>query len=290
MIDRVEFTIRFADGGALQLGRQTRVMGILNVTPDSFSDGGKFLDSDSALAAATRMVEAGADIVDVGGASTRPGTAPVAAAEEARRVLPVVEAIKSRLDVRVSIDTMDADVARQALDAGADMVNDVSALRDRRMLPLLLEREVPVVLMHMRGEPRTMQQDTEYRDLVGEIGGFLADCAESAVAAGLPDDRIIVDPGIGFGKSADGNHEILAKLPRLGKLGWPVLIGASRKSFIGAVLDRPPSDRLEESLAVAAYASSQGAHVIRAHDVAATVRVVRMIDAIRRAQGPPAAG
>ncbi len=249
-------------------------MGVLNVTPNSFSDGGKFLHPDSALAAAAGMVEAGADIVDVGGASTRPGTAPVAAAEEARRVLPVVEAIKSRLDVRVSIDTMDAGVARQALDAGADMVNDVSALRDRRMLPLLLEREVPVVLMHMRGEPRTMQQDTEYHDLVGEIGGFLADCAESAVAAGFPDDKIIVDPGIGFGKSADGNYEILAKLPRLGKLGWPVLIGASRKSFIGAVLDRPPSDRLEESLAVAAYASSQGAHVIRAHDVAATVRAV----------------
>ena len=281
MEQRDEFAVRFADGGRLELGRQTRVMGVLNVTPDSFSDGGHHLSADSALGAAARMCEAGADIIDVGGESTRPGAAPVPETEECHRILPVIDGIKKNLAVRVSADTTKAAVARRALDAGADMVNDVSAFGDPEMLDLVVRRGVPVTVMHMRGTPRTMQEDTHYEDLIGTIVGFLRDCADRAVAAGLSDDKILVDPGIGFGKSTEGNLRILHRLPALQQVGRPILIGASRKAFIGKVLGRPVDERLEGSLAVAAYASAQGAHVIRTHDVAATVRVVRMMDAIR---------
>jgi dihydropteroate synthase len=282
MEPRAAATLRFADGGVLRLDR-TVVMGVLNVTPDSFSDGGAHLDPGAALDAAEAMAATGACIVDVGGESTRPGADPASAEEESARVLPVIQAIKRRLDLRVSVDTMKAAVARRALDAGADLVNDVSALGDPAMLPLLVERGSPVVLMHMRGSPRTMQSDTRYDDLVGEVTGFLRQRAETAVAAGLPGDKIMVDPGIGFGKSVEGNLLLLKRLPALAQAGWPVLVGASRKAFIGAVLDLPVQDRLEGSLTVAAFAAAQGAHVIRAHDVAATVRAVRMIDAIRGA-------
>jgi dihydropteroate synthase len=286
MEPRPAYTLRYADGETLDLSGSTRVMGVLNITPDSFSDGGRHADTGGALATATRMCEAGVDIIDVGGESTRPGAPEVCAEEEAARILPVIRRIKSRLGARVSVDTMKADVAARALDAGADMINDVSSLRDPAMLPLLVERGAPVVLMHMRGSPRTMQQETDYEDLLGELTAFLRDRAESAVAAGLPDDKIIVDPGIGFGKSIDGNLMILGRLQLLEQIGKPILIGASRKAFIGAVLDRPVQDRLEGSLAVAAYASAAGAHIIRAHDVDATVRVVRMIDAIRNMNLP----
>jgi len=281
MEERAPYAVRFADGGTLELGARTLVMGVINVTPDSFSDGGVHAEPGAALEAAAAMVEAGAAILDIGGESTRPGAGSLGAAEEADRVLPVIEGIRRGLAVRVSVDTMKAEVARQALEAGADMVNDVTALGDPAMLPLLVERGAPVVLMHMRGSPRTMQTDTSYDDLLGEVCGFLRLRAESAVAAGLSGDKILVDPGIGFGKSAEGNLTILKRLPELARLGKPVLVGASRKSFIGAVLDLPVRDRLEGSLAVAAFASAQGVHVIRAHDVEATVRVVRMIDAIR---------
>jgi len=286
MEPRPAYTLRYADGETLDLSGSTRVMGVLNITPDSFSDGGHHADTGAALAAAARMCEAGVDIIDVGGESTRPGAPEVGAQEEAARILPVIRGIKSRLGARVSVDTMKAEVAAKALDAGADMINDVSSLRDPAMLPLLVERGAPVVLMHMRGSPRTMQQETRYDDLLVELATFLRDRAESAVAAGLSDDKIIVDPGIGFGKSVDGNLMILGRLQLLQQVGKPILIGASRKSFIGAVLDRPVQDRLEGSLAVAAYASAAGAHIIRAHDVDATVRVVRMIDAIRNMNLP----
>jgi dihydropteroate synthase len=285
MQPRAAFSLRFADGGVLELGPRTRVMGVINVTPDSFSDGGRHLDAARAVESAVRMAEAGADLIDIGGESTRPGAEPVGAAEEAERVLPVIEGTRHRRDVRLSVDTTKAEVARQALEAGADLVNDVTALRDPRMLPLLVERGAPVVLMHMRGEPRTMQRDTSYGDVVGEVAAFLSQSAETAVAAGLSDDKIMIDPGIGFGKSVEGNLTILRRLPALARLGRPILIGASRKSFIGATLDLPVQDRLEGSLAVAACAAIQGAHVIRAHDVAATIRTVRMIDAIRGVQG-----
>jgi dihydropteroate synthase len=258
-------------------------MGILNVTPDSFSDGGSHLEPAAALAAARAMVDGGAEILDVGGESTRPGATEVPCEEECRRVLPVIEALKTSLRVRVSIDTTKAEVARRALDAGADLVNDVSALGDPAMAPLVASRGVPVVLMHRRGDPRTMQQDTTYADLVGTVKDFLVERATKAAASGSVDGRILVDPGIGFGKSAVGNLRILKQLHELAELGYPILVGASRKSFLGTVLDAPVHDRLEGSLAVAAYACAQGAHVIRAHDVEATVRVTRVIDAIREA-------
>lgn len=286
MEPRREFTLRFADGQCLTLGRRTAVIGVLNVTPDSFSDGGRHLEPEAALARAAAMAEAGADLIDVGGESTRPGAEPVAAAEETARVVPVVLAIKRELGLRVSLDTSKAEVARRALDAGADLVNDVSALGDPAMLPLVVERQVPLALMHMRGTPRTMQRDTAYADLLGSISGFLLERIAHATAAGLGDDKILVDPGLGFGKSASGNLLILGRLREFGvALGRPVLVGASRKSFLGTLFDLPVSDRLEVSLAVAAYASAQGAHVVRAHDVRETVRVVRTIDAIRESLG-----
>jgi len=257
-------------------------MGVLNVTPDSFSDGGRYFDLAAALDLASRMVDAGVDIIDVGGESTRPGARAVSVAQETHRVLPVIEAIKRELGARVSVDTMKADVARQAVQAGADMINDVSGFGDPGMLSVARKSGAPVVAMHMRGTPRTMQRRTDYDDLVATVAGFLEDCVGSAIAAGVSDDKIIVDPGIGFGKSAAGSMRILKHLPEFRRVGRPILIGASRKSFIGKSLDLPVDERLEGSLAVAAYASAQGAHVVRTHDVAATVRVVRMIDAIRQ--------
>jgi dihydropteroate synthase len=283
---RPDFTLRFPDGGTLELGPRTCVMGIVNVTPDSFSGDGKHSDVEAALEQAEEMLQAGAEIIDIGGESTRPGAATVAPDEELQRVVPLVRELKRRADTRVSVDTRRASVARAALDAGADMINDVSTLHDRAMLPLLHETRTPVVLMHMRGEPRTMQRETRYEDIVAEVVGFLQDCAETAVSAGLTDDKILIDPGIGFGKSATGNMTLLNELPALAQIGRPILIGASRKSFIGAVLDLPVEDRLEGSLAIAAFAAAQGAHMVRAHDVRATLRVVRMIDAIRSTKQP----
>ena len=283
---RPDFTLRFADGGRLELGPRTVVMGIVNVTPDSFSGDGKHSDADAALERAESMLQAGAEIIDIGGESTRPGAAEVDPEEELRRVLPLVHGLKRRLDIRISVDTRRASVARATLDAGADMINDVSALRDPEMLPLLCERQTPVVLMHMRGEPRTMQRDTRYRDLTETLRGYLDDRVKSAIAGGLSGDKILVDPGVGFGKSVEGSLTILRRLPELRGVGRPILIGASRKSFIGEILGLPVEQRLEGSLAVAAYASAQGAHVLRVHDVAATVRAVRMIDALRGLDSP----
>jgi len=278
---RTSFTLSFADGGRMDLAAEARVMGILNLTPDSFSGGSTTLGPGQAVEAAGRMVEDGADFLDVGGESTRPGAAPVPEDEEIRRIVPVIEAIKRELSVRVSVDTMKARVARLAVEAGADMVNDVSSLSDPAMASVVRDARVPLVLMHMRGTPRTMQQDTEYVDLLSSVVGFLRKRVDRATAAGVADDKIVVDPGLGFGKSATGNLRILRELPTLRSVGRPILVGASRKSFIGTTLDLPVGDRLEGSLAVAALAAWQGAQFIRAHDVAATKRVTRMIDAIR---------
>lgn len=280
MTELDEFTIRFADGSTLALGSTTRVMGIINVTPDSFSDGGNLADEQAAIDAGVAMVEAGADFIDIGGESTKPGADAVAADEELQRVIPIVEGLRRRVDARLSIDTRKAVVARLALEAGADMINDVSGLRDPEMLPLLLSSGVPAVLMHMRGIPSTMQRDTNYASVVDDVARHLEDLVGSAIAAGVPGDKIIVDPGIGFGKSAEGSLKLINQLPALQRLGQPILVGASRKSFIGAALDLPVQERLEGSLATAAIAAARGAHMIRAHDVAATVRVVRMVDAI----------
>ena len=281
--ERPIFSLSFADGGTIELGRRTRVMGVINLAPDSFSDGGQLTTADAALRAAEQMVAAEVDLIDLGGESTRPGATPVSEEQECQRVLPAVEAIKSRLSVRLSVDTMKAGVARRAIEAGADMLNDVSALRDPEMLPLLLRTGVPVALMHMRGDPRTMQSDTHYDDLMGTLVSFLRERVEKAVSAGVSDDKIIVDPGLGFGKSLDGNLSILRQLATLQRVGRPILIGASRKTFIGKILNLPVTERLEGSLAVAAIAAWNGAHMIRAHDAAATVKVARMVDAIRDA-------
>jgi len=275
------FRVPLRDGSVLDLGIVTRVMGVLNVTPDSFSDGGKFLDAGDAVSQAERMLRDGADLIDVGGESTRPGAAAVDASEEIARVLPVVRRIKRDLGAIVSVDTSKSEVARAVLDEGADWINDVTSLADPEMAGVVAASGAAVVLMHMRGTPRTMQADTRYDDLLGTVTGSLRSADEKARRSGIPDDKILLDPGIGFGKSRSGNLELVRRLPELGTLGRPILVGASRKSFIGAVLDLPADDRLEGSLAATALAAWLGAHVVRVHDVLATVRAVRVVDAVR---------
>lgn len=253
------------------------------MTPDSFSNGGRFLDPNRAVEHGLRMAEEGADLVDIGGESSRPGAEPVPAAVERERVLPVVEALRRRTDLPLSVDTRKPEVAGEALLAGADVINDVTALRaGPKLARLVAERGAGLVLMHMRGTPRTMQADTEYADLLGEIAGVLRERAELARAQGVHADQIVVDPGIGFGKSVEGNLEILARLGELGSLGYPILVGPSRKSFIGGILDRPPEERLWGTAAAVAAAVLAGAAVVRVHDVRSMVDVVRMADAIRR--------
>jgi dihydropteroate synthase len=274
-------------GRALDLSR-TRVMGILNATPDSFFPGSRLDRVEDAVRRAATMIEDGAAILDVGGESSRPGADPVDPEEETRRVIPLVEAIRTRWDVPISVDTVKPAVARRALDAGADVINDITALADPGMVDAAVGAGAAMVLMHMRGTPRTMQRDTVYDDVVLEVRDRLVETAESARAAGISGGKIAVDPGLGFGKDAAGNLELLRRLPELVAAGWPVLVGASRKRFIGAVLDLPVDDRLEGSLAIAALAAWSGARLIRVHDVRETVRVVRMVDAVRypRTSGP----
>ena len=265
----------------LHLSRRTHVMGILNVTPDSFSDGGRFLRLDDALRRAEEMVAEGADLIDIGGESSRPGSAPVALDEELHRVIPVVEALAGRISVPLSVDTYKAEVARRALDAGAALVNDISAMRfDPAMKELIAERGVPVILMHMRGTPRDMQISPFYEDVIGEIGVFLRERIAEAVSAGIAQSSIVVDPGIGFGKRVADNLEIVRRLDAFHALGCPILLGPSRKSFIGKVLDVPSEERLEGTAAVVALSVLRGAHLIRVHDVRQMVRVARMVEAI----------
>lgn len=242
-------------------------MGIVNVTPDSFSDGGRWLDPEAAVAHGERLRAAGADILDVGGESTRPGAAAVDAAEERRRVVPVVEALAAA-GARVSVDTMKAEVAAAALDAGATFVNDVSALRDPDMLPLVADRGCDVCLVHMRGEPRTMQEDPRYADVVDEVRAFLAERAQAALDAGVGAERIVVDPGIGFGKTVDHNLELLDRLDELVALGFPVLVGTSRKSFLGRIAGSDAGERLPGTIATNVLALARGASIFRVHDVA----------------------
>ena len=274
--------------GQVDLRGRTAVMGILNVTPDSFSDGGRYPDVESAVARGVEMAGQGASIVDVGGESTRPGAAAVSAAEELDRVLPVIRGLRQRTPVPISIDTYKAEVARGALEAGADMVNDISALRfDPDMAGLLARKEVPVVLMHMQGRPRTMQLAPRYGDVVREVAAFLRERVDHAVRSGIAAHRIVVDPGIGFGKDLHHNLALLRRLRALGELGRPVLVGLSRKSFLGrlrAPAGQPeagPAGRLEESLAGAVAAVLAGARIVRVHDVMETCRAVRVADAIR---------
>ncbi|MFN3583655.1 dihydropteroate synthase [Phenylobacterium sp.] len=265
-----------------------RVMGVLNVTPDSFSDGGDFVAFDAALAQARRLIADGADILDIGGESSRPGAAPVDGAEEIARVVPVIRAIRAESDIPISIDTMKPEVARAAVEAGATMWNDVTALRHApHGLATAAALGCDVVLMHMQGEPGTMQEGPRYQDVVGEVAAFLAERARAALAAGVRRERIWLDPGVGFGKHVTRhNLPLIAGLPRIVALGYPVLLGVSRKSFIGA-LDggAPPDRRLGGSIAGALAGVAAGVAAVRVHDVRETVQAVRVWEAIANAAG-----
>ena len=270
----------------LELGRRTLIMGILNVTPDSFSDGGLFTPVEAALDYAEKMAAEGADIIDVGGESSRPGSDPVPAEVEMDRVLPVIERLAKAIEIPISIDTYKSSVARRALDMGACIVNDISALRgDPDMASVVAETGVPVVLMHMKGTPKHMQLDPRYESLIIEIASFLRDRIRVAVDAGIAPSQIIIDPGIGFGKTIAHNLEIIRRLREFKSLGKPILIGTSRKSFIGKVLGLPVDDRLEGTAATVATAITNGADIVRIHDVKEMARVARMTDAIVRSPG-----
>lgn len=256
-------------------------MGVLNVTPDSFSDGGVFLDPDAAVARGRQMVAEGADVIDIGGASTRPGSTGVSLEEELRRVIPVVRRLAKTARIPLSIDTSNADVASQALEAGASIVNDVTALRhDPAMASVVAQHHASVILMHMRGTPQTMQRSPRYEEVVREVAAFLGEAGARARAAGIARTRIFLDPGLGFGKTVEHNLELLRGLPQLIGLGFPVVIGPSRKSFIGTVLDADVQDRLSGTLACVALAVRHGIRIVRVHDVRPTAHFIRMLQAI----------
>jgi dihydropteroate synthase len=265
------------------------VMGVLNVTPDSFSDGGRYGDLESAVRRARELLAEGAAIVDVGGESTRPRSTPPTVDEELRRVVPVVRAIATELDVVVSVDTSRAEVVEAAVEAGATMVNDVRGLRDDAVLAAVARARVAVCVMHMQGEPATMQDNPHYGDVVGEVRRFLAARLSACRAAGIAADALAVDPGFGFGKTLEHNLALLEALEEFTTLGAPLLVGLSRKSMIGTLTGRPPNDRVAGSVALAAIAASRGAAIVRAHDVAAALDAVKIGAALRRGSTATAA-
>jgi dihydropteroate synthase len=278
----MEFTLSWLDH-VLDLDLKTRVMGTLNVTPDSFSDGGQYLESNTAIERGFTMAREGADIIDVGGESTRPYSRKITVSEELDRVVPVIEGLKKELAIPISIDTCKGEVAQGALKAGASMINDISALRfDPDMASIAAEAEVPVILMHMKGMPENMQKNPTYGDLIPEIFGFLEDAIERSVSAGIKRDLIIVDPGIGFGKTFDHNLKIIKELSRFEALERPVLLGTSNKAFIGHILGKEVYERDTGTMATIAYGVINGAHIVRVHNVRKAVETVRMIEAIRR--------
>lgn len=262
---------------------QPQIMGILNVTPDSFSDGGIFLSAQAALAGARRMAEEGAAIIDVGGESTRPGAVPVSVQEELDRVIPVIEILSLELPIIVSIDTSKPEVMRAAVAAGAGLINDVRALREEGVLQAAAQARVPVCLMHMQGEPRVMQHSPHYNDVAAEVGSFLVERVHACVAAGIPRERLLIDPGFGFGKALGHNLRLFKHLDSFRDLALPLVVGVSRKSMIGAVLGKPVEQRLYGSVALAALAVWQGASIIRTHDVQATADAIRMAWSVRQA-------
>lgn len=262
----------------------THVMGILNATPDSFSDGGRYTHLDAALKHAQAMVAAGATLIDVGGESTRPGARAVSPTEELERVAPVVEALNRELDVIISVDTSTPAVIRETARLGAGLINDVRSLRRDGALDAAAATGLPVCLMHMRGEPGDMQDNPQYDDLVAQVSAFLRERMHECALAGIPEERIILDPGFGFAKSLDHNLSLFKHMPMLHSLGRPLLVGVSRKSMIGGALGRPVGERLFGGLALAALAMTKGARILRVHDVAETVDVVRMIAAVEAAQ------
>jgi dihydropteroate synthase len=273
-------------GRRFSLGPRTWLMGIVNVTPDSFSDGGAFFDTDRAVARGLELACAGADILDIGGESTRPGSLPVPAEEELRRVLPVVKALKKKTGVLLSVDTTKASVARAVLEAGADIINDVSGLRfDPAMASVIAPSGAGVILMHMKGTPRTMQKSPHYADLLGEVRAFLRERVLEAGEAGIASDRVVIDPGIGFGKTAAHNLALINRLADLEAIGRPICVGLSRKAFIGRILGLPPEERLEGTIAAAVLAVSHGARILRVHDVGAVAKAIRVAVAVLSGDG-----
>jgi len=268
------------------LGERTLVMGVLNVTPDSFSDGGKFFDTERAVEQALAMERAGADLLDIGGESTRPGAASISAQEELARVLPVLQALRVWIKIPVSVDTQKSEVAEAALDAGAQVINDIFGLKsDPRIAEVAARRRVPLILMHMRGEPRTMQIGPFARDVIKDVMQGLRQSVVIARKAGVPKSQIILDPGIGFGKSFAQNYELLQRLPQLAKLGYPLLVGTSRKGFLGATLARdgkpaPPQERIWGTAATVTASIMNGAHIVRVHDINEMVQVARVADCL----------
>ena len=269
----------------LVLGERTLVMGILNVTPDSFSDGGRYLDADAAAAHALEMERAGAHLIDIGGESTRPGSMGISAEEEIRRVVPVLEKLRGRIAIPISVDTAKSEVAAAAADAGAEIVNDVTALRsDPALAAVAARRRLPLILMHMRGQPRTMQKAPFARDAVRDVSAGLRRAAALARRAGVAKSQIVLDPGIGFGKSWAQNFDLLARLPELARLGYPLLVGTSRKAFLSRAIDPTKGvtadKRVWGTAATVAAAILGGAHIVRVHDVAEMAEVARVADAL----------
>ncbi|TKF36713.1 dihydropteroate synthase [Vibrio kanaloae] len=254
------------------------VMGILNVTPDSFSDGGKFNSLDNALLQAERMIQAGVSIIDIGGESTRPGAPDVPLEEELARVIPAIKAIRAKFDVWISIDTSKAEVMRQAVEAGADLINDVRALQEPGALEAAADANVPVCLMHMKGQPRTMQANPNYDDVLIDVEAFLKERVEACEAVGISKDQLILDPGFGFGKTIEHNYHLLAHLEKFHTLGSPVLAGMSRKSMIFKLLDKAPADCMVASVTCATIAAMKGAQIIRVHDVEDTLEAMKIIE------------
>jgi dihydropteroate synthase len=271
------------NGKLLDLSRP-QVMGVLNITPDSFSDGGEFLEPQRALDRALQMQEQGAAVIDIGGESTRPGAAPVSASDELKRVIPVIDALQAQLTVPISIDTRKPEVMQAAVAAGAGLINDVNALRAPGALQAAAASAAPVCLMHMRGEPRTMQTDPHYADVVEEVKAFLLQRVAACEAAGVGRERLLLDPGFGFGKTVEHNLRLLARLEELAASGLPVVVGLSRKSMIGKLLDLDIAERLPASIALAVLAVERGARLVRAHDVAATWQAVQMQVEVQRVQ------
>jgi dihydropteroate synthase len=270
----------------LTLGLRTLLMGVLNVTPDSFSDGGKFLDPRSAIEYALEMERTGADLLDIGGESTRPGSTGTSAETELARILPVLEGLRGVLKIPIAVDTRKSQVAEAAISAGAQIINDISGLRfDPRIAEVAHRRDVPLILMHMRGEPGTMQKGPFARDVMKDVAQGLRASIRKARAAGVRKSQIVIDPGIGFGKSFEQNYELLRKLPELAKLGYPLLVGTSRKGFLGATLVRngkpaPPEERLWATAATVTASILGGAHIVRVHDVAEMAQVARVADCL----------
>jgi dihydropteroate synthase len=273
--------MKFACGAYLLNLSRPHVMGIVNVTPDSFSDGGQHASRDAAVSHAMRLIEQGADILDIGGESTRPGAEPVSLQEELARVIPVIKALRPMVNVPISIDTYKPEVMRQAIETGADIVNDVRALREAGALEVVAASNAGVCLMHMRGTPQTMQQDPVYDDVVGEVSCFLSARYEAALNAGISKSRIVLDPGFGFGKRTVHNIALLQQLDKLAELGQPLLVGLSRKSILGAITGKHEHERLYASLAAAVIAAMKGARILRVHDVQATADALKVVSAIQ---------